>query len=533
MNHEPRRAGDAHTGNASADCLPRKVVLGGRQRLSIMFSCFVALALAFGPLATTEAEAASGMRFSVTPQTGVTGVEPLLQSIDTCPLPPEATNKWIEFSATDTAPGERSAEVKDDGTWSGIFDTTLLNVPIGTHEIIASCHAEIGSEDVTTATYDPVPWYVSGPQQPLQVTPATVTTRGKFTVSSTSPCPAGGPGAFANVEIKGNGASYSMGPAVPVATDGSWFFKVDLSAYRFDALPPGNYQAKAECGEDPQTFDGNHAKMPGMEYGSSNTLHVIARPVASLGDSYSSGEANAPFDNGTDMDGDTCHRSPDAWPRILGVAKVAHFACSGAVLRDLSAAQQKLWPDNNKNGQIGQLKTWRDNLDKKGIQVEEVTITIGGNDIGFSAIMGDCFVRECLAHPEVNEAKVKSIREPLTEKLRNIRSAANAQVYLVGYPRLFPAQQEDNLKCGWLTPRERIRANTLSDSIDLMQRQAAAAAGAQFISVQNALDGHELCTSDSWVYPINPPKYKKNPIQGHPIRAGQEAIADLVERRIP
>ena len=37
----------------------------------------------------------------------------------------------------------------------------------------------------------------------------------------------------------------------------------------------------------------------------------------SVGDSYSSGEGNAPFDAGTDVSGDKCHRSNLAWPRMM------------------------------------------------------------------------------------------------------------------------------------------------------------------------------------------------------------------------
>ena len=43
------------------------------------------------------------------------------------------------------------------------------------------------------------------------------------------------------------------------------------------------------------------------------TPHVL------LGDSYSSGEGAGPFDRGTDTVLDCCHRSANAWPRLLGV----------------------------------------------------------------------------------------------------------------------------------------------------------------------------------------------------------------------
>src|SRR4051812_33682246 len=52
--------------------------------------------------------------------------------------------------------------------------------------------------------------------------------------------------------------------------------------------------------------------------------------IVALGDSYSSGEGNAPFDT----DAATCHRGASAWPRLLGQqvagSTVKLLACSGA-----------------------------------------------------------------------------------------------------------------------------------------------------------------------------------------------------------
>ncbi|MDQ3154030.1 MAG: hypothetical protein M3R63_20705 [Actinomycetota bacterium] len=54
-----------------------------------------------------------------------------------------------------------------------------------------------------------------------------------------------------------------------------------------------------------------------------------------MGDSFSSGEGNAPFEAGTDTSSNTCHRSPLAYPRLLqndlNLGSTAFVACSGAV----------------------------------------------------------------------------------------------------------------------------------------------------------------------------------------------------------
>jgi hypothetical protein len=117
----------------------------------------------------------------------------------------------------------------------------------------------------------------------------------------------------------------------------------------------------------------------------------------------------------------------------------------------------------------------------------------------------------------------------LTTALKGIRGAVPfARIVLVGYPRLLPAQQAQNTACGWLTPRERIRANTLATYLDVALRKAAKNAGVDYVSVLDVLDKHELCTADSWVFEVNPLLYGRDTRQGHPIYPGQAAIRDAV-----
>jgi hypothetical protein len=260
-----------------------------------------------------------------------------------------------------------------------------------------------------------------------------------------------------------------------------------------------------------------------------------------MGDSYSSGEGNPPFDAGTDvfrsrksrdkrLNG--CHRSAVAWPRQLGATSDTHLACSGAKIRHLYSAQEGFAPDNL--DQISRLRTIELSLAKSGDHVDLVTLTIGGNDIGFDAIIGDCWVRECLAHDDKNLRDIRGLRLPVADALKTIKAQVPfARVVLVGYPRLFPGQASDNTGCrDWLSSREQMRANTLSAEMDVTLHKAADDAEVSYVSVLDALDDHELCTSESWIFEVNPALWATDQRQGHPLYSGQQAIANIVRSNL-
>jgi lysophospholipase L1-like esterase len=154
-----------------------------------------------------------------------------------------------------------------------------------------------------------------------------------------------------------------------------------------------------------------------------------------MGDSYSSGEGNAPFDNGTATSTDECHRSPNAWARLAASAggyQMLHIACSGAVLDDVKYGKST---EKSQIDQLGSLP---------GGAASLVTITIGGNDMGFSTILGSCrFYVACLTNLPSNQATADNISSRLVSDLipKIKAKAPNAKIVLVGYPRLFPLNQ--------------------------------------------------------------------------------------------
>jgi hypothetical protein len=85
--------------------------------------------------------------------------------------------------------------------------------------------------------------------------------------------------------------------------------------------------------------------------GATGTITVTVGPASyvAMGDSYSAGEGDPPFDPDADAKrafltalqiGDACHRSPDSWARQLDIstpyALSAHIACSGAIAANVT-----------------------------------------------------------------------------------------------------------------------------------------------------------------------------------------------------
>lgn len=148
-------------------------------------------------------------------------------------------------------------------------------------------------------------------------------------------------------------------------------------------------------------------------------------PVAytALGDSYSSGEGNDPFDG-------SCHRAKradSAYPRILpklaGYVGVPSFhACTGAVIADI-------WkrPQPKRQGQSTQ-------TDYLSHSERLVTLTVGGNDLHFSSILAECLLRlDCTRSTLAREveADLSMIGPKLVDAYTHVRAAIDPAGYLV------------------------------------------------------------------------------------------------------
>jgi lysophospholipase L1-like esterase len=237
--------------------------------------------------------------------------------------------------------------------------------------------------------------------------------------------------------------------------------------------------------------------------------------LAALGDSYSSG-VGTPDPDPSSLP--TCYRTPHAWPNLVAAAldwRVTNLACSGAQTQDITA------PYGGQDAQTALLAALRP-------RPEVVTITIGGNDVGFAPVLVACFMGDCSSRITASERLVlTTLPGRLADTYRAVEAAApRARLVVVGYPRLFPSDASAVVGCDWLSDAERTSLIQAGELLNAVIAAEAWLAGATYVDVSRTLAGHELCTKAPWLVPL--------PEAGaaHPTVEGQQAIADAVAYRL-
>jgi hypothetical protein len=165
--------------------------------------------------------------------------------------------------------------------------------------------------------------------------------------------------------------------------------------------------------------------------------YVGTPKYVAMGDSFSSGEGNPSFENGTDEDNvNKCHRSSQAYPRLLqhdqdlNLGPTAFVACSGATTWNVLNGQE------NEPAQVKALST----------DTKVVTITIGGNDVGFKDFATACTVGICNFSTTAYSTIVSKINNELPASLKKVldtianKVSSSTKVYIVGYPHIAPSK---------------------------------------------------------------------------------------------
>ena len=273
------------------------------------------------------------------------------------------------------------------------------------------------------------------------------------------------------------------------------------------------------------------AMMVALLVGIAAAAPARADVIVSLGDSYSSGEGapdrslqtcrrgacTPPWDKGT---GPKCHRSRFAWPRLLGVTREHHFACSGAKIEDVLTRGRAGHPDDVP--QIDRLRR----LDEQ-IDIDTVLLTIGGNDMDFSGKIRSCFIpiRQCLRDVDKLNRQLDALEPRLRQVYNDVADATWGSLVVVGYPDIIPGRGKRFLNCDWITNKEKVGMRAFQDGLDRVIAQAAEEADVDYIPIRDALEGHELCTKDSWMNKISAQGGSE---RGHPTARGQREIKKKV-----
>ena len=279
--------------------------------------------------------------------------------------------------------------------------------------------------------------------------------------------------------------------------------------------------------------------------------------VVALGDSFSSGEGTSPTDGlgffrGSDHHGwplgldenqaqevdpqrNGCHRSYEAWPYKLEVPSIPGtnlaalaqardprvdmqmLACSGATVQNVTAGGT---PQYAERTQLA-----RGFLDSN---TTLVTLTIGGNYIGFSDVINTCITagltagdnQECKdidSTGTIVASKIAALATSVRDLLTEIHGAAqNAKIVLLGYPYLF----EEPQTCILVRSIDHPWLNSVARSLNAELSKAAVQAGVyvRFESPQYRFTGHNLCSASEAINriilgwsPVTPPYFVQAP----------------------
>jgi lysophospholipase L1-like esterase len=225
-----------------------------------------------------------------------------------------------------------------------------------------------------------------------------------------------------------------------------------------------------------------------------------------------------------------CLKSSNNYGRIaqraLAYAEYRDATCSGAETEDMTNAQN-VSPGPNPP-----------QFDSLSAENEQVTVTIGGNDIGFSSLAEDCvsllpwgspcrdqYVRD---GQEAISRRIAETAPKVDAVLDGIRAASpQAQVLVVNYSAILP---HEGRGCHPRMPVARGDVEWLREKHEELNAMLAAEAaenGAGLVDVYGASRGRDACASSGtrWVEPYIPATAAA-PL--HPNLAGMRAMAQMV-----
>ena len=236
------------------------------------------------------------------------------------------------------------------------------------------------------------------------------------------------------------------------------------------------------------------ASAAGGAVGAASRVRYVA-----LGDSYSAGLGAGNYIAASG----SCDRSNDAYPALWSAANLpasyASVACSGATTSTVLSTQ------------IPALST----------STTLVSITIGGNDVGFGSVMETCVLfstGSCVRAVGAAESEMASqLPGELDGVLNAITAVApNARVVVLGYPHLYDLGGSGG--CIGLSTTDRTDLNQAADLLDGQIQAAAFRHDDVFGDARSAFAANEICDPASWLHSVN---FFDLSESYHPTAAGQ------------
>ncbi|GAA2538583.1 SGNH/GDSL hydrolase family protein [Pseudonocardia hydrocarbonoxydans] len=228
-----------------------------------------------------------------------------------------------------------------------------------------------------------------------------------------------------------------------------------------------------------------------------------------LGDSYAAGPL-IPLQTGVPAG---CLRSNRNYPSLVAqTGRVPDFrdvSCSGGTTEDLFAPQTT------------QLGTNPPQLDALGPDTAGVTLSIGGNDIGFATIINECATRSPRAPlgaacrdfytagdgSDELAARIDDTAPKIAAALAEIAARSpEAEVYLVGYPAILPDEGPGCFPVVPFSPGDVAYLRDTEKALNAMLAEQADEAGVTYVDTYDRFIGHDVCTlpGTKWIEGLVP-----------------------------
>ncbi len=256
-----------------------------------------------------------------------------------------------------------------------------------------------------------------------------------------------------------------------------------------------------------------------------------------MGDSYTSGEGAFDYLADTDSTNNMCHLSARSYPLLLthdlfSTIGGHSVACSGAVINDVSSTSDSY------RGQVKDVLSFKEMQQTnpalltsiltnfapgyiaqhrfvRQYQPGIITVSVGGDDIGFGDIVQNCVEPHISLHlsdstcfntyeDRLELTKLIDRTTPRwTALYKQLQAAAPAtRLYAIGYPKV----AVDTGSCALNAHLGKSELEFAQEAIDYLNsgiKKAADKAGVVYVDISEALAGHRLCETASYNVAVN------------------------------
>lgn len=256
---------------------------------------------------------------------------------------------------------------------------------------------------------------------------------------------------------------------------------------------------------------------------STTPLPPQARYVA-MGSSYAAGPGVPDAADANTRCARSTNNYAHQFARKRGLALI-DVSCSGATTNDILTASADMPAQ----------------IDAVTSQTSLVTVTIGGNDVGFVTMLGSASCRQlgigtqmsggkCPKPPAVTERTWRNLAISMRRIAAQVRvRAPEARLVFVDYPIVLPPT--GRCTATPMSDEEAEAARRIASRLAALTAAAARSTGATLVQASSLSSGHDACSGTPWIHGFPLPGQAKF-VPYHPNSAGMKAVAQVIEKTI-